>query len=147
MPSANRLVSLFAIIWAIVVTVILAAGSYQPIEPLPPKPSLPQALAEASSRTPLGMAVNWALAIRAKQPRPEAVVWQQILASKDGSVVCLDYWSRSSTGDKREQVAFVVASGQLSVMPWEAACLRDVSPITDVQKWLPASSDEVPTRM
>ena len=147
MPTATQIIAWVALVLASVLAAYAILSASSPVAPPQQKPAIAQTQAEASSRTPLGMAVTWALRIKAMQRRPESIVWDQVLASKDGTVICLDYRIRSDLGDRKEQVAFVSKSGALTMAPWQAACLGDVSPVIDAQKWIPRSTTELRTRM
>jgi hypothetical protein len=119
-------------------TTALLAVAYpgQPIAPSQ-KALVPQVQADTTSRTPLGMAVNGALQVRASHRATDAVVWEEVLASGDGKVVCLVYRVRSGDADVRRRVAFVSGSSGFEMVPWESSCQRGVVAIDEASKWIP----------
>jgi hypothetical protein len=94
-----------------------------------------QAQVDASTLTPVGMVVNWARTETAGLA-PGSVVWDALLANRDGSVVCLAYRIRGheSTGVKR--VSFGVGRHGAKRNAWSEACNRDVVLVANVEPWI-----------
>jgi hypothetical protein len=117
-------------------TAILASSLADRSQPLHTKPPIPQDQVEASSRTPLGMAVNWARMIHAAQRQPDSVLWEQVLSNRDGSVICLAYRVRSGDSDIRERVAFVSQGSGFVKATWDSACTGNTAAVDDAAKWI-----------
>ena len=117
---------------ALVIGMVLAATAL-PRTATPPPRSLPQERIDATTRTPVGMVVNWARTVLASEGNPSSVVWEQLLASPDGSKVCLAY--RIGGADLR-RVSFVVGSRGAKQARWEEACTGDVMQVADARQWI-----------
>ena len=104
--------------------------------PVPASKTLPQTRIDAASRTPVGMVVNWARTVMAGERDPKAVVWEQLLASHDGSVVCLAYRTRGETENQVRRVSFIVESVGAKRAAWDDTCSRGVVSVADAQKWI-----------
>jgi len=137
MWNLNRIIVATPIVAGILVIVGILASSPSDLPQGPKtKPPIPQDQADASSRTPLGMVVNWARMIKAVQRQPDSVTWEQVLASRDGSVVCLAYRVRVGDGETRERVAFVSNTKGFAKTSWESACTSDTPVVADAAKWI-----------
>lgn len=135
MSPPDRTIAVASFVAAAIVAAVLVTMPPAPLPDLPDKPPVPQAQADASSRTPLGMVVNWARAIRANQAEPQAIVWDQVLASRDGTVVCLSY-RVGGPGSTGQRTAFVSTGTGFHQMAWEAVCNQGVSAVNDAMKWI-----------
>ena len=132
MSFPDRAIAVASIAAAVTVAAVLIAMPAPSVPALPGKPPVPQAQADASSRTPLGMVVNWARAIRASHGPQQAIVWDQVLASRDGTVVCLSY----RLGNDSQRIAFVSTGTGFRQMDWDAVCSHGVSAVDDARKWI-----------
>ena len=108
--------------------------------PLTPHPQLVKPSArsqdrvDASSRTRLGMVVNWARTVLASEGNPSAVVWKDMLANRDGTRVCLAYRTGSEAALRR--VSFISSAQGSSRGGWEEACNGDLAPVTEARQWI-----------
>jgi hypothetical protein len=132
MSFPDRAIAVASFAAAVTVAAVLIGMPAPSVPELPGKPPVPQAQADASSRTPVGMVVNWARTIRASHAEPQAIVWDQVLASRDGTVVCLSY----RLGNDSRRIAFVSAGTGFRQMDWDAACSHGVSAVDDARKWI-----------
>lgn len=136
MPPVDRAIAIAPFAAVVFVTIALGASTGDPLPQQPSKPPVPQAQADASSRTPLGMVVNWTRTIRASHPQPDAIIWDQVMASRDGTTVCLAYHLRSGDGERVQRQAFVSTSTGFTMMPWDTACSQGVMAVADAHKWI-----------
>ncbi len=82
---------------------------------------------DESSRTPLGMVVTWAKTVKAQARRPDSVKWNNLLANKDGSVVCLEYRTEDEPGTASlKRVAFLTGNGVRAMSSWEQHCTQNL---------------------
>ncbi|MBI4986443.1 MAG: hypothetical protein HZC24_14140 [Rhodocyclales bacterium] len=81
--------------------------------------------ASKSSRTALGMVVTWTRSILARLPHPETTQWEQLLANADGSVVCLEFRSRTdASAYDRQRVVYVDGVASSKPAAWELNCTQ-----------------------
>jgi hypothetical protein len=101
----------------------------------PPRPPASQAQVDASTLTPLGMVVNWARTETAGLA-PGSVIWDALLANRDGSLVCLAYRTRGQERTEARRVAFVVGRQGAERQAWGEACEREVVLVANAEPWV-----------
>lgn len=107
--------------------------------PAPMRISIPQQQVDTSSRTPLGMVVNWARTVRANRPRPESLTWERLMANRDGSVVCIAFTEREDAKALvTRRVVFLSETSGVRAADWHANCNAGVAAVADARKWISA---------
>ncbi len=131
----NRTLSAMPYVAIALVAAVLVFAHSLPEAATGDAPSIAQERIDSSTLSPVGMVVNWGRTVMAGQRNPESIVWHQMLASRDGSVVCLAYQVRGDGGTlSTERVSYVAGSKGAKRGSWDAACSQGVADVPDAAK-------------
>jgi hypothetical protein len=132
----------FALPYVAAIVAAMATGlqlSQWPDMPAQRPNAMPQQQIDAGSRTPLGMVVNWARTVQASRARPESLTWDRLMASRDGSVVCIAFTDRhAGEAPVTQRIAFLTETTGVRTGDWDTHCSVGVVAVADAAKWISA---------
>lgn len=111
------------VIIAIVTAALVGGGGLSVLHRAGQNPSPADRAAEARHHQRLDIAVTDAANLKAATRDPDSLLFEQILANEDGSIICMRYRARNGFGGvNHEHVVFTDGSGTTTASAWSRHC-------------------------